>query len=292
MPRGPATNPIPKLPTWQKRPICGECGLKIRRPRPDNEKRCSRCREVLDVSEFTHNTARADHRESYCRPCRRVMQNEANRKQRLRGKAQSISDLSPVGEQTSVLIGSFVSQGLLSEWKEVPSSIKPVRVEYRTVEDRQDVYELTLQPVHRPTGTPADHVSIPHTFKELFDALLLPGDWLACVFQDGQLEKVIRSRGRAADHRHLPRFHLGRRRTARSELRLLRPSPSVEPPVGCGVHPRRQAQGERLSPVWERTGRRGGLHVVLSRLHSRSAVLGRASVGGARGRTRDRVRGP
>ena len=69
MPRGPATNPIPKLPTWQKRPICGECGNKIRRPRP--EKSCSRCRELLDITEFPHNSANADHRESYDRVCKR-----------------------------------------------------------------------------------------------------------------------------------------------------------------------------------------------------------------------------
>jgi hypothetical protein len=192
MPRGPATNPIPKLPTWQKRPICGECGQKIRRPRP--EKICSRCKELLDITEFPHNAAKSDHRESYDRVCKRIIQNEINRNRRLRGKAQPISDLSPVSEQTTTLIGTFVSQGLLSERREVPSSITPVQVQYQTIDDRTPVYELVLMPTpDRPTGTPADSVQIAHTFKELFDALVAPGDWLAIVFQDGQVEKVIRA---------------------------------------------------------------------------------------------------
>jgi hypothetical protein len=47
MPRGPAANPIAKRVPWAQRPTCAECGLKVRAPRPGDEKRCSRCREVL-----------------------------------------------------------------------------------------------------------------------------------------------------------------------------------------------------------------------------------------------------
>ena len=147
---------------------------------------------MIDVSEFPHNAARADHRESYDRICKRAMQNEANRS-RLRGKAQPISDLSPVGQETTTLIGQFVSRGPLSEWREVPSSIAPVLAQYRTVEGCKPVYELILEPVHRPTGTPADNERIPHTFKDLFDAPLQAGDWLALVFQGGEVAKVIRA---------------------------------------------------------------------------------------------------
>ena len=111
---------------------------------------------------------------------------------RLRGKLQPISDFSPVGEATSVLIGTFVSQGPLTAWQEIPTQLKPVLAQFQTT-DRQPVYELVLTPVHRETGTPADNERIPHTFKELFDAPLQAGDWLACVIQNGQLEKVVRA---------------------------------------------------------------------------------------------------
>lgn len=190
MPRGPSSNPIVKRIPWQQRPTCAECGLKIRRPRPGDEKVCSRCHELLHVSEFPHNSARADHRETYCRPCKRVRQNEGNR--RIRGAAQPLSDLSPVGEETTTLIGTFVSQAPLTEYREVPSSVKPVQVQYETV-DRKPVYELTLKPTHRPAGTAADNIAIVHTFTELAAAPLEAGQWLARVFQDGQLEKVLRA---------------------------------------------------------------------------------------------------
>lgn len=49
MPRGPSSNPIVKRIPWQQRPTCAECGLKIRRPRPGDEKVCSRCHELLHV---------------------------------------------------------------------------------------------------------------------------------------------------------------------------------------------------------------------------------------------------
>jgi hypothetical protein len=94
-----------------------------------------------------------------------------------------------VGEETTTLIGTFVSQAPLTEYREVPSSVKPVQVQYETV-DRKPVYELTLKPTHRPAGTAADNIAIVHTFTELAAAPLEAGQWLACVFQDGQLEKI------------------------------------------------------------------------------------------------------
>lgn len=119
-----------------------------------------------------------------------MRQNEGNR--RIRGAAQPLSDLSPVGEETTTLIGTFVSQAPLTEYREVPSSVKPVQVQYETV-DRKPVYELTLKPTHRPAGTAADNIAIVHTFTELAAAPLEAGQWLARVFQDGQLEKVLRA---------------------------------------------------------------------------------------------------
>lgn len=243
MPRGPSSNPIVKRIPWQQRPTCAECGLKIRRPRPGDEKVCSRCHELLHVSEFPHNSARADHRETYCRPCKRVRQNEGNR--RIRGAAQPLSDLSPVGEETTTLIGTFVSQAPLTEYREVPSSVKPVQVQYETV-DRKPVYELTLKPTHRPAGTAADNIAIVHTFTELAAAPLEAGQWLACVLQDGQLEKVLRAgdsgrssiRASSSPRTKTPRW---------CEVRQLRTGPSVEPRTGRGVHP--QAKPRSSSSV-------------------------------------------
>jgi hypothetical protein len=191
MARGPAANPIAKRVPWRERPTCAECGMKVRSPRPGDEKRCSRCREVLHISEFPHNSSRADHRESYCRPCKQALQNEAHRS-RHRGKAQPISDFSPIGEATSVLIGTFVSQGPLTQYQEITTQLKPVLAEFQTT-DRQSVYELTLMPTERPTGTPADSIAVVHAFRELFDAPLEVGDWLAIVYQGGEVAKVIRA---------------------------------------------------------------------------------------------------
>jgi hypothetical protein len=121
--RGPSANPIAKSPSWHKRPVCPECAHKIRRPRPGDVKICSRCKERLPVSDFAHNAARADHRETYCRPCRRAIQNKATR--RIRGKAQPISDFSPVGDQSAVVIGQYVSQAAFTDYRESPASIGP-----------------------------------------------------------------------------------------------------------------------------------------------------------------------
>jgi hypothetical protein len=37
--------------------------LKVRRQRPNDEKRWSRCKELLPISDFPRNAARVDHRE-------------------------------------------------------------------------------------------------------------------------------------------------------------------------------------------------------------------------------------
>ena len=162
MARGPVANPIVKQVPWAQRPTCPECGFRIRSPRPDDEKRCSRCREILHTSEFPHNPSKNDHRETYCKACKRDIQNDANRKAKLRGKPQPISDLSPVGEENTTLIGQFVSQQLLSEWKDMVTALEPVRVQYRTVEGHQDVYELVCSPLIAPPGQRRTHRGRPH----------------------------------------------------------------------------------------------------------------------------------
>ncbi|MGA9159946.1 MAG: hypothetical protein WB297_03650, partial [Actinomycetota bacterium] len=193
--RGPETNPRAKRVPWQHRPVCVECGLKIRAPRPNDLKTCSRCKELLEIREFPHAVNRADHRGSYCRPCKQMI-DTLQRRRSTRGTTQPISDFSPVGEATTTIIGTFVSQAPLSEYRQVDTGIEPVLAQYKTVEGRKPVFELTLTPVTRPTGTDRDHVAIAHAFKELVDAPLQVGDWLACVMQNGQLEKALR----AGDH--------------------------------------------------------------------------------------------
>ena len=195
MPRHPATNPI--APRAKRKPRCIVCGFEIKRPR--DEKRCSRCRETLPQTAFGHTNLRTDHRETYCglpaiggNGCKSAIQNS---KRLFKGSPQPISDFSPpeVGASTAVVLGTFVSQGPLTAWREVPSSIAPVLVQYRTMEDRKPLYELTIAPPHRPTGTSEDDLKIVHTFADLATAPFQPGDQLAVVYQGGEVAKVLRA---------------------------------------------------------------------------------------------------
>lgn len=167
--------------------------MKVRSPRPGNEKRCPRCEAVFDVSQFAHNSSRPDHREQYCRPCKREVQRTQKRRH-ARGKAQALSAFSPVGETTTVIIGTFVSQGVLSAYEHLDSRLEPTLVQYKVVGERNSLlYELVLAPTQRPLGTDADHIKIAHPFKALFDAPLQVGDALAVVYQDGEPEKILRA---------------------------------------------------------------------------------------------------
>ena len=68
-------------------------------------------------------------------------------------------------------------------------------MQYQTVESASTVLRVGARargPSHR--NGRATHITIAHPFKDLFDAPLQVGDWLACVIQDGELEKALRRR--------------------------------------------------------------------------------------------------